>query len=85
MANDDDPTEEMVKREVAAAAKILREDGHALGLKALHDKIDKLLGGTSDESDDSTEGKPPPKSEDPKPSAGEKQKKKGLWWGNYEG
>lgn len=83
MANDEDPTEEMVKREIAAAAKILREDGHALSLKTLHDKLDKLLGGTSNESDDSTEGKSPPDSGNPKPSAGDKKTKKGLWWGNY--
>ena len=75
------------KAEIAAAVKILREDGvhihksyvafqKSLGEKA-EDKPDK----SEDKPEDKpTEGQPPPAKEEPV----EKPKKKGLWWGDAE-
>ena len=76
------------KAEIAAAVKILREDGvhihksYAAFQKSLEDKPevkpeDKPEGKPEDKP---TEGQPPPAKEEP----AEKPKKKGLWWGDAE-
>ena len=68
------------KAEIAAAVKILREDGvhihksYAAFQKSLGDKPE------GKPEDKPTEGEPPP----PKPEPTEKPKKKGLWWGDAE-
>ena len=72
------------KAEIAAAVKILREDGvhihksYAAFQKSLGDKPEDK---PQDKPEDKpTEGEPPP----PKPEPTEKPKKKGLWWGDAE-
>ena len=81
MANDDsDPTEDMVKKEIAAAIAIFKEDHIIKNLGELRDRVfGNTPGGTS-----TTEGTPPPASDPPRESAGDKKKRKGLWWGEYE-
>lgn len=71
----DDPTEETVKREIAAAARILREDGHAVRLSRIEDKLNKHF---PDQEPDDLSGKPKaPGKKDP----AEPPKRKSLWWG----
>ena len=72
------------KAEIAAAVKILREDGvhihksYAAFQKSLGDKPEGKPEGKPE--DKPTEGEPPPVKEEPT----EKPKKKGLWWGDAE-
>lgn len=70
-----DPTEEIVKREIAAARKILQEDRHAAGLNELRSRFDTHF---PDNSDPSKTGKPKPP--DPVPPK-EQPVRKGVWWG----
>ena len=73
------------KAEIAAAVKILREDGvhihksYAAFQKSLGDKPEDKPQDKPVE-DKPTESEPPP----PKPEPTEKPKKKGLWWGDAE-
>ena len=73
------------KAEIAAAVKILREDGvhihksYAAFQKSLGDKPEGKPE-VKPVEDKPTEGEPPP----PKPEPVEKPKKKGLWWGDAE-
>ena len=75
------------KAEIAAAVKILRDDGvhihksYAAFQKSLEETEDKPEGKTEDKTEDKpTEGEPPPAKEEPT----QKPKKKGLWWGDAE-
>jgi hypothetical protein len=80
-----DPTEDMIKREVAAAAKILREDGHSVRLAAIEAKLAKQFPdepepGSGEPPADDGKPKAPPKKDAPAPSGG--GKRPGLWWGD---
>lgn len=77
----DDPTEEAIKREIAAAAKILREDGHSARLSAIETKLAKHFPDTPEPPADDGKPKAPPKG-DPKPPGG--GKRKSLWWGEVD-
>ena len=75
------------KAEIAAAVKILREDGvhihksYGAFLKSQETKPEDKPEKPEDKPEDKpTEGEPPP----PKPEPTEKPKKKGLWWGDAE-
>ena len=71
------------KAEIAAAVKILREDGVHIhkSYAAFQKSLDKPEDKPQDKPEDKpTEGEPPP----PKPEPTEKPKKKGLWWGDAE-
>jgi hypothetical protein len=71
-----DPTEELVKKEIAAARKILQEDRHAAGLNALTSRFDTHFPDNSKKDGDT--GKPkPPEAVPPK----EQPVRKGVWWG----
>jgi hypothetical protein len=74
----DDPTEEIIKREVAEAARILREDGHAANLSAIRAKLDKHFPDENPDGGDIKDGPKPPDKKDP---ADAPPKRKGLWWG----
>ena len=66
-----DDVEAMVKREVAEARRILRED-------KLLAKLNKHFPDEPDPEPDDGKPKPPDKKPDPEPGA---EKKPGLWWG----
>jgi hypothetical protein len=70
----DDPTEDVIRREVAEAARILREDGHSVRLSAIEAKLDKHF-----PDQEPPEGTPKPPDKKDKPS--EPPKRKSLWWG----
>jgi hypothetical protein len=67
----DDPTEAMIKREIDAARRILREDRI----------IGKLSKAFPDEPPADPDAPPAPPKIEPK----ETPKKKGLWWGEQTG
>lgn len=74
----EDPTEEMVKKEIADAVKILREDGVHIS-KTIGGLFDKLQGKNEPPAPEPPgEGNPPPKKDTP----AEPPKKSGIWWGN---
>jgi hypothetical protein len=75
-----DPTEDVVKREVAEAARILREDGHAVRLSAIEAKLNKHFPDEPPEDDPNGPPKPP----DAIPPKEPGDKKKGLWWGDSD-
>ena len=81
---EDNPTEEMIRREVAEAARILREDGYAATQQAIKAKLDKHFPDEPDpdkKDGDTGDGNPsPPDKKDPPNPSGEK--KRGLWWGD---
>jgi hypothetical protein len=72
-----DDIEAMVKREVAAARAILREDRLLASHGAIKAKLDKHF---PDEDEGTDDGKPkaPPKKETPETGPA---KKPGIWWG----
>lgn len=76
-----DPTEDIIKREVAEAARILREDGHAVRLSAIEAKLDKHF---PDENPDGGTDPNGPKKPDKKeePSKSGETKRGGIWWGD---
>ena len=79
MSGQDDPTEEMVKAEIAAAVKILREDGVHIS-KTVGSLFEKFQGTKTEppaEPPKPGEGDPPPKKDPP----AEPPTKSGLWWG----
>jgi hypothetical protein len=74
----DDPTEEMVKKEISEAVRILREDGIHIS-KTISGLFEKFQGKPADPpAPEPGAGDPPP----PKPEPGEPVKKSGIWWGN---
>jgi hypothetical protein len=78
---ENDPTEEQIKAEIAAAVKILREDG--LNIHKTYAQFQKDQGNAGDVKNDKTkpsgEGNPPPEKTDP---GTESPARKGLWWGS---
>lgn len=78
---DTDPTEDMVKAEIAAAVKILREDVGLKHSKTTAERLEKLearFGG--DNGTGNGDKTPPPKKDEPaQPPA---TTKRGLWWGD---
>jgi hypothetical protein len=74
-----DPTEDVIKREIAAAAKILREDGHAVRLSAIEAKLDKHFPDEPEGDDDPNGPKKPDKKPEPSPSG--TKPRGGIWWG----
>lgn len=65
-----DPTEDIIKREIAAARQILRED-------RLLAKLNKHFP-DDPPPHDPKDGPPPP---DPKDPPADPPKKRGIWWG----
>jgi len=85
----DDPTEEIIRREVAEAARILREDGISVRLSAIEAKFSKHFPDDPPNDPDTKDGDDPngpPKPPDPKdPPNKPEPEKRGLWWGNAIG
>lgn len=80
----EDPTEEVIKREIREAARILREDGHAVRLTAIEAKLDKHFPDEPEPEEDDPNGPPkPPDQKDP-PNDGDTKRKKSLWWGDLD-
>ena len=78
----EDPTEEIIKREVAEAARILREDGHSANLAAIRAKLDKHFPDEPDHDPEDGNGDGP-KKPDKKPAGDQDPpKKSSLWWGD---
>lgn len=75
----DDPTEEMVKKEIADAVRILKDDGMHIS-KTIGGLFAKFQGKPDIEPVEPKEGDPPPKKDTPT----EPPKRKGLWWGERE-
>lgn len=78
-----DPTEETIRKEIADAVRILRDDG--VHIHRSYTKFKESLGGdppVDPPAIDPPEGGPPP----PKPPATDPPKttKKGIWWGERE-
>jgi hypothetical protein len=77
---DTDPTEEMVKREIAEAVRILRDDGVHIS-KTVGTLWEKMNAPKAEPpKEDPGEGDPPPKKEKPAEEP-PKPEKRGLWWG----
>jgi hypothetical protein len=70
--------EALVKREVEAARKILREDGIIASQKAIREKLDKHFPDEPEPGSDDPQ--PPDRKPEPEPS--QPEKKKGIWWGD---
>lgn len=70
--------EAIVKREVDAARKILREDGIIASQKAIQEKLAKHFPDDPEPGND--DPKPPDKKPEPEP--GQPEKKRGIWWGD---
>jgi hypothetical protein len=71
-----EPTEAMIKSEIAAAKAILREDKLIKSHGELRERLDKHF---PDNSGDGGEGDPP-KPPDPVPPK-EKPSRRSIWWG----
>jgi hypothetical protein len=74
-----EPTDEMIKAEIKAAAAILRDDGMLKHTKDTSERLAKLearFGGEEGTTDPKTP--PPAKTDPPTPTAA---KRKSLWWG----
>lgn len=74
----DNPTEEMIKREIKAAREILREDRLIKSHGEIRERLDKHFPDNSKGTGDD-----PPKPPDPVPPK-EQPKRKSLWWGEEE-
>lgn len=70
----DEPTEDIIRKEVAEAARILREDGHSVRLGKIEEKLNKHFPDEPEPANPLT----PPKG-DPKKSG---EKRSSLWWGD---
>jgi hypothetical protein len=70
--------EALVKKEVAAARAILREDKLLASHTALKTKLDKHF---PDEAETPDDGKPKPPDKKDTPETGEPERKPGIWWG----
>lgn len=70
--------EAIVKREVDAARRILREDGIIASQKAIQEKLSKHFPDEPEPDD----GKPKPPDKKPEPAPSDPAKKPGLWWGD---
>lgn len=77
----DKDVEEVLKREVAEAARILREDGHTVSLKAIQARLDKHFPDDTEPPEDDGKPTPPPPKEDPNVPEGDRRpKSKFSWW-----
>lgn len=76
-----DPTEEQVKAEIAAAVKILRDDG--VHIHKTYSQFQKSVAETEGKPEDKPdkEGKPPPVKET---ADNDPPIRKGLWWGTRQ-
>lgn len=85
-----DPTEDMVRKEIVDAVRILRDDGVHV-TKAFR-KLSKLTADAEkpetpaekpgEKTEEPTEGKPPPaREEKPGEPPAPKTEKRGVWWG----
>ena len=74
-----DPTEEMVRREIAEARRILREDGLLLTQKEILARFDKHF---PDETPEDESGDPKPPKRKESPETAQPEEKSGIWWGN---
>lgn len=72
-----DDTEEMVRREIAKARRIIQSDLHAAGLKGLSERFDKHFPDNSGGDDGPPKPPPPVDPKDP-------PKRKGIWWPDNE-
>lgn len=72
-----DPTEDVIKREIAKARDILRSDGHAASLKFIREKLEKHFPDPVVDPADDGKPKPPPPVDLPEPP-----KKRGIWFGD---
>ncbi len=70
-----------VEEKIKEAARILREDGHALHLAAIRAKLDKQFPDEEEtpELDDDGKPKPPPKKDKPEESGVDRKSKHGWW------
>lgn len=82
MANED-PTEDMVKREMQAAIEILRSDEGLKHSRSMDERLARLEArfGGDDGSGGNGDGKNPPPKKDA-PADPPANKKRGLWWGD---
>lgn len=71
----DNPTEDMIRKEIAAARRIIREDKLIKSHGELRERLDKHFPDNSKTGDDG-----PPKPPDPVPPK-ETPKRTSLWWG----
>jgi len=71
-----------IQEKIREAARILREDGHSVRLKAIEDKLAKHFPDDPPEGSEGSEGdpKPPPKKEEPNESGEGREAKKSGWW-----
>ena len=74
-----DDVEEMVKREVAEARRILREDRVLVSNAAILARLDKHF---PDEPQPANPDKPQPPKKKEEPETGQPEKKPGVWWGD---
>jgi len=82
MADNTDPTEDMIRAEIAKAVEILRSDG--IHIHKTYAQFQKTL--TPDKPNDKqdkqdTTGQPPPAKDTPDPDP---IIRKGLWWGTRQ-
>jgi hypothetical protein len=76
-----DPTEDVIKREIAEAARILREDGHSVRLANIEAKLNKHF--PDEPETDPKDGKDGPISPDKKdPKESSTKPRGGIWWGD---
>jgi hypothetical protein len=75
-----EPTDEMIKAEIKAAAAILRDDGMLKHTKDTSERLAKLEArfGGEEEGKPDPKTPPPAKTDPPTPTAA---KRKSLWWG----
>ena len=76
MSERTEPTEEIIKREIAAARRILQEDRHHAAITGLTKRFDEKFPADPQ----APEGTPqPPKPKDP-PADATPPAKKSIWW-----
>lgn len=73
-----DPTEEMVKREVAEAMRIFRSD-HDHVTTSVRGLLEEFFGEKKPKEETDDTPTPPPAKEDPPKAT---KKRKGIWWGD---
>jgi hypothetical protein len=77
MGDRTEPTEEIIRREIAAARRILQEDRHHAALTGLTERFDKQY----PQAPIPPKGTPPPP--DPKnPPADPPAPRRSMWWGD---
>jgi hypothetical protein len=81
-----DPTEETIRKEIADAVRILREDG--VHIHRTYKRFQETLTPTDPPTDPPSPKDPPANPTDPPPPkdppANPPKKKKGIWWGDRE-